>query len=546
MSTQQLKGVVVDANLMTVSSSKVEFDVDIPSYKTIKGVYAKGKEIVAPVAMWLEALDLLMQRLSETPGILERLAAVSGACQQHGSVFFNSNAEQALKNMGHAESLRSALEDSFAWEMSPNWQDHSTGMECSKFEDAVGGKQKLADITGSRAHYRFTGPQILKLKTQQPEKYAQTKRISLVSSFLTSILAGKISDIEISDACGMNLWNVEGRHWEPRLIQVIGAEVENKLGSVETKGGEFAGLISSYFTKKYGVSHECQVNFCTGDNPGTILALPLQMNDVMVSLGTSTTALIVTENYRPSPLYHLFSHPTGRGYMGMLCYCNGALAREKVRDSLLTIGSSSVSGDSAWDDFNEIAISGAPLGADDKVKARLGVYFPLGEIIPDVGSQTRRFVVWPDDSLEEVKSGDDVGDPDSSNLWGKEQDVVCILESQALSIRERLEPMLTTADKCPSRIFFVGGGSKNRAICQVMSRVLSPANGAYRLELSDACAMGAAHKAAWADVADTISWEAFIDSKWNMANVQAVPQLAAACDYGEIVPIFEQMESRLV
>lgn len=545
MSTQQLKGVIVDANLMTVTSSKVEFDVDIPSYKTVKGVYAKGKEIVAPVAMWLEALDLLMKRLSQVPGVLERLAVVSGACQQHGSVFFNANAEQALKNLDQADDLCSALKDSLSWEMSPNWQDHSTGLECSKFEDAVGGKQQLADITGSRAHYRFTGPQILKLKTQQPDKYAQTKHISLVSSFLTSILAGKISAIEVSDACGMNLWNVESRCWEPRLIQVIGTEVEGKLGPVETNGGDFAGSISNYFIKKYGVSDKCKINFCTGDNPGTILALPLQTNDVMVSLGTSTTALIVTENYRPSPLYHLFSHPTGKGYMGMLCYCNGALAREKIRDSLLPLGTS-ITGDTAWDGFNKIAISGAPLGADDKVKARLGVYFPLGEIIPDVGSQTRRFVVWPDDSLEEIKTGDSDAGTTNGDLWRKEQDVVCILESQALSIRERLEPMLTTANKCPSRIFFVGGGSKNIAICQVMSRVLSPANGSYRLELSDACAMGAAHKAAWADVADTTSWETFIDSKWNMENVQEVPQLAKVCDYGEIVPIFEKMESQLL
>ena len=42
---------------------------------------------------------------------------------------------------------------------SPVWMDSSTTAECRKLEEAVGGAQRLADITGSRAYERFTGNQ---------------------------------------------------------------------------------------------------------------------------------------------------------------------------------------------------------------------------------------------------------------------------------------------------------------------------------------------------------------------------------------------------
>ena len=48
----------------------------------------------------------------------------------------------------------------------------------------------LFDLLGSSAYERFTGAQISKIANEKSEQYANTERISLVSSFLASIFIG--------------------------------------------------------------------------------------------------------------------------------------------------------------------------------------------------------------------------------------------------------------------------------------------------------------------------------------------------------------------
>jgi xylulokinase len=65
---------------------------------------------------------------------------------------------------------------------------------------------------------------------------------------------GKIAPIDISDVCGMNLWNIRRQQWSHSLLEIVGgnaADLESKLGKVEVHGGEQLGLISTYFVCRY-------------------------------------------------------------------------------------------------------------------------------------------------------------------------------------------------------------------------------------------------------------------------------------------------------
>lgn len=163
----------------------------------------------------------------------------------------------------------------------PNWQDSSTTAECHQIESALGGADALARITGSKAHERFTGPQIMRWKRLYPDEWAQTSRISLVSSYITTLLCldGEIKGIDESDVCGMNLWtmNTRERGWNKDILNAIAGEdqaekLEYMLGEVERDGGRCVGKIGKWFVERWGFHPDCCVFPGTGDNPATFLS----------------------------------------------------------------------------------------------------------------------------------------------------------------------------------------------------------------------------------------------------------------------------------
>lgn len=146
-----------------------------------------------------------------------------------------------------------------------------------------------------------------------------------MSSFLASIFLGKIAPFDIADVCGMNLWDIKAGAWNQKLLSLTAGSsdtsaLQRKLGAADVPddGGAFLGNISPYFVHKYGFSSSCSITPFTGDNPSTILALPLRPSDAIVSLGTSTTFLMSTPHYEPNPAVHFMNHPTTAGlYMFM-------------------------------------------------------------------------------------------------------------------------------------------------------------------------------------------------------------------------------------
>lgn len=98
--------------------------------------------------------------------------------------------------------------------------DSSTTEQCREIEKAVGGALELSQLTGSRAHERYTGPQIRKIYETQPEVYHNTERISLVSSFVASLLIGAYACIDETDGAGMNLMDLRQRVWSDRALEV--------------------------------------------------------------------------------------------------------------------------------------------------------------------------------------------------------------------------------------------------------------------------------------------------------------------------------------
>ncbi|KAH7405716.1 xylulose kinase [Phaeosphaeria sp. MPI-PUGE-AT-0046c] len=578
LSTQQLKGIVVGSDLKLIHEAKVDFDADFSKYGIEKGVLtnqAEG-EVFAPTALFLEAVDLVLQRLKEQGADFSKVQGISGAGMQHGTVFWSKDAESLLANLDGSKTLVEQLESgakgerkgAFSHPFSPNWQDASTQKQCEGFDAALGDPQSLADATGSSAHHRFSGPQIQRFQEKYPEEYKATARISLVSSFLASIFLGKVAPIDISDVCGANLWDIKSGRWNDELLTLAAggssglSDLKSKLGDVPEDGGASFGTISPYFSKRYGFPSSTQIIAFTGDNPSTILALPLRASDAIVSLGTSTTFLMSTNQYKPDPAYHFLNHPTTAGYyMFMLCYKNGGLAREHIRDA---INSSAGVTDKSWDKFNAAALSTPVLGQSDPSTdaMRLGLYFPRPEIVPNVKAGTWRLFSTPKStSLAPLESNE--------KAWPlPTADARAILESQFLSLRLRSQALVnpqqghdgTQLPPQPRRIYMVGGGAVNPAIAELAGQVLGGSEGVYKLEIGgNACALGAAYKAAWGVLREggqggpggrAERFEDFLEKRWNeegfVKKICEGYRKGAFERYGEALKAFAEVERQAI
>ncbi|GAD99699.1 D-xylulose kinase [Paecilomyces variotii No. 5] len=554
LSTQQLKGIVVTSDLKVAHIAKFDFDADSRGFGIKKGVLTNEaeREVFAPVALWLQALDGVLNKLKEQGLDFSRVKGISGAGQQHGSVYWSNDAEKLLKSLQKEKTLEEQLEGAFSHPYSPNWQDASTQKECDEFDAALGSQEELANVTGSKAHHRFTGPQILRFTRKHSDAYKNTSRISLVSSFLASLFLGHIAPFDISDVCGMNLWNIKNGAYDDRLLKLASGQfsvedLKKKLGEVPEDGGLDLGKIDRYFVERYSFSPDCTIIPATGDNPATILALPLRSSDAMVSLGTSTTFLMSTPHYKPDPATHFFNHPTTPGlYMFMLCYKNGGLAREHVRDAIdAKVGKDS---SNPWANFDKAVLQTPALcqkTASDKMK--MGLFFPRPEIVPNLPAGQWHFNYdAKDQSLQETTEG-----------WDKPLDEArAIVESQLLSLRLRSKGLTQSPGEGipaqPRRVYLVGGGSKNKAIAKVAGEVLGGIEGVYKLDVGDnACALGAAYKAVWGlERKPGQTFEDLVGQRWReeefIEKIADGYQKEVFEKYGQAVEGFEKVEKQVL
>ena len=157
-------GIIVGSDLKLLQEAKVDFDADFGAkYGIEKGVLinpAEG-EVFAPVALFLEAIDLVLLRLKEQGADFSRVQGISGAGMQHGTVFWSQDAEYLLANLDAEKTLLEQLEagtggerrGAFSHPFSPNWQDASTQKQVEAFDATLHTPENLAEATGSKAHH---------------------------------------------------------------------------------------------------------------------------------------------------------------------------------------------------------------------------------------------------------------------------------------------------------------------------------------------------------------------------------------------------------
>ena len=332
-STQGVKGIIIDpAQKKVVAEAAVNFGKDLPQYNAPNGFLEQADPLIkqSDPRMWLDGLELMLKRFQDSGVPLDQVAAISGSGQQHGSVYLNAQAEIVLQNLSAEKSLAEQLAPCFSRKLSPIWMDRSTKEECAELSAKFGAA--LQKITGSPATERFTGPQIRKFYKDQPEDYANTDKIHLVSSFLCSVLIGKHAPIDYGDGAGMNLLDLTVLDYHAEITEFTAPGLIQKLPPAAASG-TIAGTLAPYF-EKYGMKSGIPVIVWSGDNPNSLIGTGcFEAGIAGISLGTSDTVFATMNEFCTDPdgYGHVMGNPAG-GFMSLICFTNGSLARDRVRE----------------------------------------------------------------------------------------------------------------------------------------------------------------------------------------------------------------------
>ncbi|KAJ1348777.1 hypothetical protein KIN20_004169 [Parelaphostrongylus tenuis] len=110
LSTQQLKGIVLNGENDVVLWHSINFSKDLPEFNTNGGILKlTDGSTVSPVLMWVKAMDLLLEQIySRVPA--RNIRCIGGCAQQHGTVYWANGAAGKLSTLSPDSSLFPALE----------------------------------------------------------------------------------------------------------------------------------------------------------------------------------------------------------------------------------------------------------------------------------------------------------------------------------------------------------------------------------------------------------------------------------------------------
>ena len=272
-STQSTKVVVCDADTGTVLR---------------EGHAPHPDSTVAHPDTWWNALT------TATKGLLDDVAAIGVAAQQHGLVALDEDGEV----------VRPAL----------LWNDTRSAQAAADLVTELGGPQACAATIGSVPVASLTVTKLRWMAEHEPKLSDRVADVLLPHDWLTWRLTGGEHVTDRGDASGTGYWSpAEGEYRHDVLARAFGGRkprTPRVLEPAQPAGATAGGAV---------------VSAGTGDNMGAALALDTQPGDVVVSLGTSGTVFSSSPHAAADATGTVagFADATGR-FLPLVCTLNAA------------------------------------------------------------------------------------------------------------------------------------------------------------------------------------------------------------------------------
>lgn len=511
-STQSLSAMVVDTDSgRIVLDESVNFGAELPAYRSPHGVLPNDDPKIrhSDPLMWVEALELVLGRVRDKGFDWSKVDGISGAGQQHGSVYFARRVSE-VGGWSADKSLVEQVKPLLSRASAPMWMDSSTGREVREIGEAAGGDDVVRKISGSIPIERFTGPQIRKFWREEPERYEATAEIQLVSSFIASLLTGTCVPLDRGDAAGMNLFDLSTDDWNQKLLDATAPGLRSRLLRPVASTTQ-VGTLSDYFVRRYGFRAGVPVIAFSGDNPSSLVGMgATEPGARVISLGTSDTMFAAMHAPRTDPngYGHVFGNPAG-GFMSLLCFTNGSLARERVARHF----------NLSWEAFSNALTSGSVPGNEGNMM--LPFFTP--ETAPRLGHP----------GVELFGSAKFVALDDAPSA------ARAVVEAQAL-LMQRYSDWI---GELPRQLLVTGGASRNAAILQIIADVFQAP--VRVLSVANASALGGALRAAQA--VSGAAWRSLFDTFVALdERVRVEPNAKATPAYERLRPaLYARVDERL-
>jgi len=217
-----------------------------------------------PTDWWNACILTVKKVLSDSSVNPADVAGVGFSGQMHGLVMIDEKGEPVRNSI--------------------IWCDGRTADECAEITKKVG-ESRLVELTANPALTSFTASNILWVRNHEPENYKRCRHILLPKDYIRFKLTGKLG-MEVSDASGMNLLDINKRVWADEVLNLL--EIDSGLLPVVGESSDIAGVVTAEAASLTGLVEGTSVVYGAGDNAAAAVGTGVvESGKAFVTIGTS-------------------------------------------------------------------------------------------------------------------------------------------------------------------------------------------------------------------------------------------------------------------
>ena len=298
LGTSSIKIVLIDSNDKVLEFSSRSISTERPSI---------GHSEQDP-NRWFEALlDGFDELSSKAEKDMKRVEGIGLSGHMHSAILMDSTNEPIGNAILH--------------------NDGRAGKEAHELNEKF---PDLAAKAGVIAMPGFTGPKLLWLSRNEPEKFKQAKYILFAKDFLRLKLTGTIAT-DVTDAAGSWLFDQKKRKWSEEFISVCNSD-DLVLPSIFESPNP-CGILKREFSVRWKLPKDILVAAGAGDVAcGGVAVGAIDESSGFISMGTAAQVFLGSKKFEPKTkkLVHSFCHALPSTWFNMAALLNGTSVMDKV------------------------------------------------------------------------------------------------------------------------------------------------------------------------------------------------------------------------